>query len=211
MLLSVGGAWLAAALANPTTGDLHTGNYQGELKGSDRGFSRWTVVPDDWTVRTWQASWGPGLRWDLVSECEWMGSTLGMSEHTNPNRTKAVETCGWPIPCLQRTVWESGAAPGQAGRWATLWREGVPTTWARAPYRGASRRALPLRPVAWALVSNVIVWAGLLAGARGAWVWARTSRRRRRGQCPACGYEQASLAGCPECGRGRDTIGADPA
>jgi hypothetical protein len=67
------------------------------------------------------------------------------------------------------------------------------------------RTQLPIRPLWWGLVGNVIVWSGvwflLLMLPRLAraieWWW--------KGMCPACGYSLRGVreAGCPECGYGR--------
>lgn len=66
-------------------------------------------------------------------------------------------------------------------------------------------RAMPLRPVWWALGVNTLfygaIWFGLIAAAMAVKERWFTSR----GGCPKCGYDLRGLeqAGCPECGWGR--------
>ncbi len=71
---------------------------------------------------------------------------------------------------------------------------------------GSGPRRAPLRPVWPGFLINTLLYAGaawlLLALpegwriARGRSVW----QRRRRGLCPACGYDLSGLTACPECG-----------
>ena len=60
-------------------------------------------------------------------------------------------------------------------------------------------------PLGFAL--NTLLAAGVLMGVVETFAWARRRGRRRRGRCPACGYDRRGLAGgdaaaCPECGAG---------
>jgi hypothetical protein len=72
---------------------------------------------------------------------------------------------------------------------------------------------LPFRPIWTGLLGDTLayatVWAAAAIGAR-AW---RHTRRRRRGFCPACGYDLRYniAAGCPECGWNRKATSATPA
>jgi len=54
---------------------------------------------------------------------------------------------------------------------------------------------------------NTLLAAGVLMGVVETIAWARRRGGRRRGRCPACGYDRRGLAGgdaaaCPECGAG---------
>jgi hypothetical protein len=111
---------------------------------------------------------------------------------------------GWPLPALgcQWTFW----AP-----WPDADDPNWPTTLPAATLAGgvelpASRnglRALPYRPVWAGLLGNsavyALVWWATLFG----FAATRRGLRRRRAQCPACGYSRSGLAAgaaCPECG-----------
>lgn len=66
-------------------------------------------------------------------------------------------------------------------------------------------RALPMRPIWKGLAANTGVYAAAWFVVLGAFVAARRSARRRRGRCPACGYDLGCDmdGGCPECGWNR--------
>ncbi len=144
-------------------------------------------VPSGWTMRTWLDRRGPGIRYHLVSESVWMGSRLGMSESTAPNRTLIVVECGWPLPAMRWREAYHAAHLSKVARGIAI------------PGPGLERR-LPLEPL----------WGGLAADTLilGAAAWAFTAgpcalrryRRRIRGQCTSCGYLLGDLARCPECG-----------
>ncbi len=62
---------------------------------------------------------------------------------------------------------------------------------------------LPLFPIATGFTANTLIYASVLWLAFAARGVLRTARRRRRGQCLACGYDLAALPKCPECGRSK--------
>jgi hypothetical protein len=107
---------------------------------------------------------------------------------------------GWPRPCLWyqiRATYNQGARAmtGDHLRYG-LRIAGDPAA------RGEGFRVLPLRPIAAGTLVNTAfygaLWALLLAGP----VALRRRSRRRRGRCPACGYDLRAGAHerCPECG-----------
>ena len=190
LALTVALAWAGAVASNLTGSTFQHAPGAGELAGLR------VYVPGDWTPRTWLVRRGPGLRHDLLSECIWMGSTLGASPSTAPNRTMHVVSAGWPLPALQWTTYPKSEATGALAR---AWDEGIPITRQRTLITGDLRR-LPLRPVWAGLVADVALSAGgFVLGSR--WLARRRGERRRdRGDCEACGYHLAGLGKCPECG-----------
>jgi hypothetical protein len=104
---------------------------------------------------------------------------------------------GWPFPCVrhvdvqgQGVVTSDPTVPtNPLGSWFTV------TT------------LLPIRPLwpglAWNTLIYAATWFSVLFGAYQFWRTARSTLRRRRNQCPACGYSLAGVATnlCPECGK----------
>ncbi|MEZ6241931.1 MAG: hypothetical protein R3B57_02710 [Phycisphaerales bacterium] len=74
---------------------------------------------------------------------------------------------------------------------------------ASLPANATLQMLLPLRPIWPGFAIDAVFYAGVcwvMLAAPGVVVrW----RRRRRGRCPACGYDLAGLDACPECGGGR--------
>lgn len=197
-------AWLFAAVGVISGGHLRTARGADGLGGDDRGYLRRVPVPPDWTVRSWHACWGIGLRYDMVTEMEWMGSLPGSTASTAPNRVVTAVTLGWPVPALRVMEWYP-AIPGRP------WLEAGVPVWAGS--RGVSTRgpwALPVHPAWPGFVVDVVVWAALVEAARrGVVVWKR-ARRRRAGLCAACGYDLRDRGGdrsCPECGERDERTG----
>lgn len=66
---------------------------------------------------------------------------------------------------------------------------------------GRAGDVLPWRPLWGGLAGNALVYATLVLAAFAAFRLARSIRRRKRGQCPACGYPlDGDMERCPECG-----------
>lgn len=146
-------------------------------------------TPGGWDVRTWVPRRGPGLRHDIVTEMEWIGSTLGMMEgHGNQCMERAA--AGWPIPCLQWAA-EDDTKPGPILR-------GLPIP---VPHRDWPERRLPLKPLWGPFAIDVLACTGVAAGARTWFVSARGNRRVRRGLCAWCAYPVGGASVCSECGR----------
>lgn len=145
--------------------------------------------PLDWAMQTWVPRRGPGLRHDIVTEMEWMGSTLGaMSGRSNRSMERAA--AGWPIPCLQWAA-EDDTKPGPILR-------GLPVP---LPHREWPERRLPLRPLWLGLAVDVVVWT-VAATVVVTWFgFVRANWRIRRGLCPGCAYPATEVGVCPECGR----------
>ncbi|HYE61169.1 MAG TPA: hypothetical protein VD997_04165 [Phycisphaerales bacterium] len=160
-------------------------------------------VPEAWTVRTWLESWGFGVDHQLISECVWMGSTLGMMSGMGPQRTMLRAGMGWPLLAMEYSDVDdtNRAAVGTGVK--SWWELGVPLP---AKYVGTGKfwrsdRRLPLRPLWPGFAVDTLVyaclWAGVL-GVGGAWV---RRRRVKRGVCAECCYPVVGGV-CPECGRG---------
>jgi len=69
----------------------------------------------------------------------------------------------------------------------------------------ASKVYLPVWPLWWGFVGDVMVfgavWWMVLVGPGALRAW----KRKRRGLCPACGYDVRGAVGCAECGWGRES------
>jgi hypothetical protein len=200
LLLSLASAWLAAAFSTISSSTLHNLN-PGDTVPTYIG------TPSDWRLRTWHEVRGIGLRYDLVSENQWMGSKLSYDVHSS-NRTMLRVTTGWPWPAMQWAAMPDSALP--AGAANSPWYAGVELPGKGVIPPGLNRR-LPLRPIVVPFVLNTSVFSVvalvLFAGASGL----RRAIRRRRAQCPACGYLVENLPKCPECGLATSTSPArDP-
>jgi hypothetical protein len=115
------------------------------------------------------------------------------------DRIIQVVTAGWPLTCV---------AGEQRRIGATSWRNSVaepPMVMRQLAVK--PKRVLPLRPLWLGMTANTALYAAAvwLAGP-GPFVLRRVLRRRR-GWCPACGYDLRGKAagGCPECGWDRET------
>ena len=92
-------------------------------------------------------------------------------------------------------------------------RSGLPVRDSLTAILGASNRRLPVVPLMSAFLFNSALFAALLSSLAAGTASARPRWRRKRGQCPRCGY---SLRGnpaagvCPECGRGADSSSTAP-
>ena len=112
--------------------------------------------------------------------------------------TYVEHACGWPLISLRSMFIKSWGTPA-----GTV---DIPTEFLGSPLRlrrGASA-SLPLRPIWPGFAINTIFYAAILWGVL--WVLlvipgsVKRLRRRRRGQCPACGYPVGSSPRCTECG-----------
>lgn len=196
--LTLASCWLLALFGRFTDGKLVT-RFDEKHTQIPRD-----LVPHSWNPRTWHYYRGFGMRRDLVSECMWMGSTLGMSSGLGPQRTIIHIRVGWPMSAMawydySDTVQKD--APPLARAWwmgIDLGRPMPATPPGSKTWRVTPR--LPIRPLWPGFAVNSLALAAiffmLLTGAHAI----RRSRRRRQSRCEHCGYQLASLTTCPECG-----------
>lgn len=112
--------------------------------------------------------------------------------------------CGWPFPTLRSFILiKPGPAPPTRSDALRI----LPPDRYRAPsYNDHDPAAgtVPLSPIPLPFLLSTLIWAAPLWLLLFAPRTLRTHLRRRRNQCPACGYNLASLpptSPCPECGR----------
>ena len=159
--------------------------------------ARWPAPPP----RGWFATMVHEARGFGIVEADAIGVIPG-----TPNRPVQMVglRAGWPLAAFateQHSSFPRATPPGSA------WRGRVePPAWLR-PIVG---RALPVLPIWSGLVADIAIFAS-----GGAMVWSarlglRAHRRRRRGQCTACGYALTDQPSCPECGRANPRVDSRP-
>lgn len=202
-------SWLAAIFS-----DLSGSNFLHSPNTVSTAYLR-HIPPSDWTVRTWLVRRGLAIRHDLVSECVWMGSMLGTSPTTAPNRTFEVVSVGWPLPAMQWTAYDESrffeTLPAQRETSLRVaWKHGLPQ-WSMRALATSDERRLPLRPTAAGFLVDTALFTAAAWWAAEWFSRACASRRARKGACPRCGYDLAGhadhTAACPECGTPRPASG----
>ncbi|MFI4882861.1 MAG: hypothetical protein ACIAQU_09790 [Phycisphaerales bacterium JB064] len=111
-----------------------------------------------------------------------------------------ARAAGWPMLCLASRSSETTTGPRQTSWSLRLWSPAA--TGGSAP-RDPDRGAVPLRPLPLGLAANTLLFAAPLFVVLVAVPTVRRAIRRRRGRCPACGYDRRGLdhrSPCPECG-----------
>ncbi len=195
--LTVFVAWGFALFGTFSGGTLHV-NYGGA------GPPRPAIAPPEgWDVATWRELHGFGLRMDMVSEREWIGSSLILSLNGGPQRTVTHYRAGFPFLALRWLGEGSDVAEqnttGVARAWWMGIDAGLPVRAAGLPRSGIMPR-LPIRPAWPGFALNTLLFGTAAGGAMLAVGSAWRRRRRRRGLCVRCGYDVVGLAVCPECG-----------
>ncbi len=149
------------------------------------------------SASVWQRRAGTGWpdRPDDFNQWEYFGATLQLGYSFVPGRgvyQAAVESFGWPVRSLAWDFWDSPATGMRYG--SVLPRDPSPPTY-------DSGVMVPIRPVWRGFALNTIFYATIL------WLLIpgpfvlRRFIRRRRSQCPACGYPAGESAACTECGK----------
>jgi hypothetical protein len=176
----------------------------------------------------WNASWvdftnAPGINLsaalgdplDMETVPAWSlmdSSTPPSDEYAREFRMVVEDARGWPCVTMASvfTVESGPALPARAR--GDIWhgitldkltRRSVSVGVARVVEFPWSLKVLPLRPLWFRFAVNTIIYGALLwLALLGPFAW-RRYRRRRRGCCPACGYDMrhAEHVVCPECGR----------
>lgn len=130
-------------------------------------------------------------------------------------QSKQLVARGWPWPALwheyayardrdpanldpaQFSTWpavEAWTTPGGIRLGSSSLAFGVRARW--------MPRAIPFRPVWPGLLGDTLLFAAVFGTFHQLAAAARSSRRRRRSQCPACAYDLTGIIGpCPECGK----------
>ncbi len=122
--------------------------------------------------------------------------------HPTMKSIGAEDARGWPFLCLWCTLDEPVINSAVGGPPV---RGGLPISRLTLKSRLSSFRALPLMPIWRGLVADAATYAGSWAVLIPAYLAIRSAIRRRRGRCPACGYDLGGKlgGGCPECGWNR--------
>lgn len=154
---------------------------------TDTGF----VVPADWTSRTLVQWWGIGRTRETVSECVWVGSTLGTVSGLGRQATYQGFSAGWPLRSFCGTDY---ITPGLE-RFTPRVLADVPA-WIK---RGGHK--VPVSPLWLGLCVNSLLFAAPVFAAWRGRAWFVRRRWLRLGLCLGCGYPVRGLDRCPECGK----------
>lgn len=184
------------------------------LRGAEAAAKGWAVaVPPDWdSPNLWQQTGSVGRTEVMVVAGAFennYGSWTSMS--WAGDQILSLQDVGWPMRALRskRFGMFEGSAGVQVRSIVTRfvsWRVGImrlapPIT----PESGNHVTYFPARPI-WpgfsfnSVLFGAIIWSALLGCTQ-----MRRWLRRRRGVCPACGYDLKgdTASGCPECGWNR--------
>ncbi|MCE7974838.1 MAG: hypothetical protein DYG92_11045 [Leptolyngbya sp. PLA1] len=202
LLLTVLTAWGPAIF-----GWFNDGNLVATYESRNTAPPAW-LTPEDWDTRSWHATWGPGIRSDLISEQVWMGSSLAMTTDGRRQWTVIHVRVGFPMYAMRWLDYASHLPEEDTRTGRREWLMGVNMEGVVSGLLPARRidRRIPLRPIWTGFALNWVFYAacawGVYAGARAI----RAAARRRKGLCQRCGYPRpASRTGhagsrCPECG-----------
>jgi len=170
------------------------------------GFGRLGHMADpEWAPKTPLSGWvsidaeyssGPGLRDADLTVIYWDDGG-----HGGGNTIVGEHCAGWPWPALRCYC----VLRGNAWVWESSWR---PPAWLeRRAYRGSPdpriqrpRPPVPLRPEPLGLLADSLFYGAILAAFALGPPTVRRRLRRRRSQCPACGYPTGPAPVCSECG-----------
>ena len=186
-VITVGQSWLLALQAVPTTFTVPV------VPGAT--YSWPAPVPSTWPVCKESSRWrGIGMEREQASDQNALSSRVSQYFVMR-------DVLGWPIGTMESVRREylplSGA--GAIRVEAVAFGSGI-----RVP-RGSGPAAfdsfLPLRPLAVGFTVNALLYTMVAFWVLSIIARWRASRRRRVGQCAACGYELAGLRTCAECGK----------
>jgi hypothetical protein len=177
--MSWGGGWTSYEASAVMFQDLNI-NYREIVSHPD------TLLPA--SMRAMLMPW-------LDGQAAWPPSGQGES--------RSLIVCGWPLPAL---ACAAAYAPRNALQLTIIWGWPLPPRLASylpgADFSGSGTTLLPTHPLYRGLILDTLLygaaWFPFLA-TPGAF---RRTLRRRRGHCPACGYDRLGefATPCPECG-----------
>ncbi|MBS0197039.1 MAG: hypothetical protein JSR77_09790 [Planctomycetes bacterium] len=200
MLLSVTASWTCAMFAKCTDGKLIA------VYGDDSVKPLPPDAPAEWHIRSWHHAYGVGIDYQLITECEWMGSLPGVRQGLGPQRTLTLVRVGWPMVAMAFSErYREVQTP--VSHFETVWTSGIEVPAKRFPAAGFVRR-LPIRPIWWGFILNSVIYAIAIGGVISMLRAVRRWRRRRHGLCEQCAYPTGTGPACPECGAGAHDVPA---
>lgn len=114
---------------------------------------------------------------------------------------------GWPLTAMGCSLRSERILEGrewrEAERWSGAWEapDGMTrTAYEDLGYGMGDRPPVPLRPLPLGFAADTLFYAASLWAVLGGPRRIRRSLRKRRGQCPACGYPVGDAEVCSECG-----------
>jgi hypothetical protein len=169
----------------------------------------WPIPPSSWP--SWAATDTIPAKpsWVNRREPAWGVSRIEFGGYGTMSSYDMVETqAGWPMRCATRShlnydelrPWKAVLKPPALswhGGWNAIDRSHAIYTTVAVPVW------VPLKPVWPGFAVNTLIYAGAaVAGVRSVGM-VRSWMRRRRGNCPECGYPIGQAAICTECGHKR--------
>ena len=185
--MTVGQCWLLALQAVPPTFTVPV--------APGATYSWPAPVPSTWPVCKESVRWrGVGMEREQASEQNASSSRI-------PEYFVTRDVLGWPIGTMESVRREYLPLSGANA----IRVEAVGLDSGIRVRRGSGPAAfdsfLPLRPLAVGFTVNVLLHTLVVFGVLSLVAKWRASRRRRVGECAACGYELAGLRTCAECGK----------
>lgn len=135
-----------------------------------------------------------------------LAGPLPLREGSPVRMIVAVESIGWPLRALRceiiGDVWTESAEVIDNFRVGPPYQTKGGARLSPPSQALSSQRVVPLTTYWPGLLADTAFYALLFAGLHQLATWGRRARRRKRGNCAACGYDLTGLnsATCPECG-----------
>lgn len=186
-VLTVGQCWLLAMQAVPTTFTAPV------VPGATYPWP--APVPANWPACEESVRWwGIGMRREQASEQNAYSSRV-------PQFFVTRDVLGWPMGAMESVRCEYLPLSGAGAIRVEDVSIGSGIRVHRGSGPGAFESFLPMRPMAMGFTVNVLLYTLVAFGVLSLVARWRASRRKRDGECAACGYELAGLRTCAECGK----------